>query len=392
MSLLSSVINRLCRGQPDSPFQVVEMKEHAYADRLVRMREDCLVLYASIPNAGGSNNETVVVAATDPSTTGAVGAASSGTTTTTTSSMIAAPVQPPVLYEVVLHKPIHAKDGWKAFSLVRVHEEQVAEAEFNLYKTKFPILMAGYPGLFTVRFLERMLELIHKHPTWTLAHLAAEMDVPEAFSLPAVQAMINEQDEDSECALHVAVKRQSLRSVEAMMTCEPRLDVRDSKGSTVFHMAALSNERIIATLARADSPAVNTTNDAGYSPLHLACMADKPECVKALLVCGADVNSMAIRPPGDYKPIDSHGPAAHEPRLVVDLTGPKSNRSTPSPPPTPPPALTAKDILTQYPRQFDNTLEICEVLVVILAGVFIEKFASTLFWGGKLSLCVSAFW
>lgn len=28
----------------------------------------------------------------------------------------------------------------------------------------------------------------------------------------------------------------------------------------------------------------------GYTPLHLACVADKPECVKALLLAGADVN------------------------------------------------------------------------------------------------------
>ncbi len=125
---------------------------------------------------------------------------------------------------------------------------------------------------------------------------------------------INEQDEDAQCALHVAIKRQNLRSVDAIMACDPRLDVKDNLGSTVFHLAALSNEKIIEALSRSDSPMVNTCNDAGYSPLHMACMADKPDCVRALLIAGADVNSMAIRPPGDYKPVDVHEPAEHEPR------------------------------------------------------------------------------
>jgi hypothetical protein len=69
-----------------------------------------------------------------------------------------------------------------------LQDESAAEAEFHLLKTKLPPLMAGYPGLFTAKFLERMVELIHKHPSWSLGHLSADMDVPESFSLPSVQA------------------------------------------------------------------------------------------------------------------------------------------------------------------------------------------------------------
>lgn len=35
---------------------------------------------------------------------------------------------------------------------------------------------------------------------------------------------------------------------------------------------------------------MNYRNINGFTPLHLACQANKPECVKELLVCGADVN------------------------------------------------------------------------------------------------------
>lgn len=38
---------------------------------------------------------------------------------------------------------------------------------------------------------------------------------------------------------------------------------------------------------------MNHCNSDGYTPLHLACLADKPECVKHLLLAGADGNISA---------------------------------------------------------------------------------------------------
>lgn len=35
---------------------------------------------------------------------------------------------------------------------------------------------------------------------------------------------------------------------------------------------------------------INHRNLDGYTPLHLGCLYDKPECVKALLAAGADAN------------------------------------------------------------------------------------------------------
>lgn len=42
-----------------------------------------------------------------------------------------------------------------------------------------------------------------------------------------------------------------------------------------------------------ESRLMNFPNAAGKTPLHVACEADKPECVKALLCAGADVNVAA---------------------------------------------------------------------------------------------------
>lgn len=38
---------------------------------------------------------------------------------------------------------------------------------------------------------------------------------------------------------------------------------------------------------------LNHFNSDGYTPLHLACLTDKPQCVNALLLAGANVNLSA---------------------------------------------------------------------------------------------------
>lgn len=38
---------------------------------------------------------------------------------------------------------------------------------------------------------------------------------------------------------------------------------------------------------------LNDHNAKGHTPLHMACLADKPECVKALMLAGADCNISA---------------------------------------------------------------------------------------------------
>lgn len=43
-------------------------------------------------------------------------------------------------------------------------------------------------------------------------------------------------------------------------------------------------------LAAKSSENINNLNNDGYTPLHLSCQCDKPDCVKALLAAGADAN------------------------------------------------------------------------------------------------------
>lgn len=50
---------------------------------------------------------------------------------------------------------------------------------------------------------------------------------------------------------------------------------------------------IFKALAGKSTVNLNHCNTDGYTPLHLACLSDKPDCVKALIQAGANVNIAA---------------------------------------------------------------------------------------------------
>lgn len=55
------------------------------------------------------------------------------------------------------------------------------------------------------------------------------------------------------------------------------------------------NPQILATKSTEN---INNLNNEGYTPLHLSCQWDKPDCVKALLAAGADANIQSAKSRG----------------------------------------------------------------------------------------------
>ena len=66
-------------------------------------------------------------------------------------------------------------------------------------------------------------------------------------------------------------------------------------------------------LSGGSTKCLNNRNSHGYTPLHMASLADKPDCVKALMIAGADVNIPAAQ---DSMPYSS---AATPPGYVGDF-------------------------------------------------------------------------
>ncbi|GIY39173.1 hypothetical protein CEXT_586611 [Caerostris extrusa] len=91
--------------------------------------------------------------------------------------------------------------------------------------------------------------------------------------------------------LHVAVEAQQVNSVITLMDLEVRIDLQDANGNTAFHLAATTSKEIIQALCRKSAPVIiNMFNKKGCTAFHLACMADRTDCVMEFLKSGVDVN------------------------------------------------------------------------------------------------------
>lgn len=59
-----------------------------------------------------------------------------------------------------------------------------------------------------------------------------------------------------------------------------KMEHLDNNSNSIFHYASITTKEMINLLASANSGNLNHCNSDGYTPLHLACLSDKPECVK----------------------------------------------------------------------------------------------------------------
>ncbi|XP_076365699.1 calcium-independent phospholipase A2 VIA isoform X1 [Tachypleus tridentatus] len=257
-SYIKKVFESVVYSLGDDPFKVIEVKPEDYAHSNVICREDCLVLYRSVKDEK-------------------------------------------YVYDVVMHKDLkyvpHA-----AFSLIRVPELDDSKVAFTYLKDKLPVLMKCVPEVVNKDSLQELSNLIRSHPTWSVAHLAAYHGLTECFKNDLFASKINAVCADTQVTpLHLAIKAQKLPVIQMLMSLDARLDIADKNGDTVFHYAATTKKEIIQLLAKqSPCPVINTRNNDGHTPLHLACMADKPDCVKELLCSGTDVN-LAATVDGDYK-------------------------------------------------------------------------------------------
>nr|CAD7447762.1 unnamed protein product [Timema bartmani] len=108
------------------------------------------------------------------------------------------------------------------------------------------------------------------------------------------RSILNAPDENTGISpLQLAVKNGTLRTVQQILAAGASLEHLDYEANTVFHYAAATSKEIIQALSALSTKCLNLRNFKGYTPLHVACLADKPDCVKALLRAGADVNIAA---------------------------------------------------------------------------------------------------
>ncbi|XP_054923715.1 85/88 kDa calcium-independent phospholipase A2 isoform X5 [Dermacentor andersoni] len=245
------------RMEPE-PNKVLEVKPDEYALCNILAREDSLVVYQYPPSTPVTEDS--------------------------------------VSYDVVLHKDI-TRSPHAAFSLLRTKDQVAAEMCFMLLKDKLPLMLECVPDLLTKELVQEVVQLVRSNPTWNLAHLAAHLGLVDCFKNTRVAAQISEPAQDTMATpLHVAVRAQKLNSVQALMAMDAPLHLTDHNGDTIYHAAAVTTKELIKALGSRPAPVavINQVNNDGYTPLQLACLTDKPECVRELLKEGADVNSASV--------------------------------------------------------------------------------------------------
>ncbi|XP_060802658.1 85/88 kDa calcium-independent phospholipase A2 [Amyelois transitella] len=253
------MLNSLFRflGAEEAPNKVLEVRSDSYISRPIRYREDAMILYApKIPSDNKNPKDKY--------------------------------------YEIILQKPF-TETLHQMYSLFRSESIETTEEKFIAFKEKIPLFIKVTKEC-TIPTLQKLCDTLSEHQSWTIAHIVAHFGLYELFNDPDVQKHIDDQDAFTGVTpIMVAVQTCNVRMVQSLISLKCSLSILDHDGNTVFHYAAASNKEIINMLASSDPSCLNVYNKQGYTPLHTACLADAPDCVRALLLAGADVNLAASK-------------------------------------------------------------------------------------------------
>ncbi|XP_055531513.1 85/88 kDa calcium-independent phospholipase A2 isoform X2 [Wyeomyia smithii] len=240
-------------GGETPPNKVMEVKNDSYINLHVMQRDDAMRLYA--PSGGSTDKK-----------------------------------QP--VYEIVLERP-HSETVNTSYSLYRASTQAEAEEKFEAFYQRLPELVKMVREMYTINGLQKLCDTLIEHPSWTLAHVIAHFNLTDYVANPKIVESLDDPDHaDLLTPLQIATKANNFEMVKALLPVS-KSDNLDKSSNSVFHYAASTTKEMINLLAAKSTANLNHCNTDGYTPLHLACLADKPDCVKALLLAGADTNKMA---------------------------------------------------------------------------------------------------
>ena len=194
-------------------------------------------------------------------------------------------------YELVMNSPTSAKD--KVYSLCR-SDRFTTDLHLNISKQILPLILQISPELCSLPRLQELWTLITSNPNWSAVHVAAHFGIQEALENATMLelASYKEQSTGMTPAL-VAAKQGRVEFIKAMTSSARNISFQDldAQGNSLYHYAAQSNRETVEAVSLCKiGNLINSLNNDRQSPLNLACAADKPECVRALLSAGANPN------------------------------------------------------------------------------------------------------
>uniref|UniRef100_A0A336LZK7 phospholipase A2 n=1 Tax=Culicoides sonorensis TaxID=179676 RepID=A0A336LZK7_CULSO len=240
-------------GADAPPNKVQEIKTDDYGSRSVHMRDENMILYGPVANSGHKK----------------------------------------AFYEIVLHRPYTEQANVLAYSLYRSQSNKEVEEKFNLLFQRLPHFIEIAKEMYNLNGLQKICDALIENPSWSLTHLVAYFNLTQYLMHPKILENVDYPDHITHMTpLQLAIKSNNTEMVQALLPlC--KLDHLDINKNSVYHFAASTTAVMINLLAAQNLSTLNQLNSDGYTPLHLACSKDKPDCVTALLLAGADVNVTA---------------------------------------------------------------------------------------------------
>ncbi|GAU97825.1 hypothetical protein RvY_09055-2 [Ramazzottius varieornatus] len=194
-----------------------------------------------------------------------------------------------VVYELILMAP---KDHNITFSIFRSPSQDKAIEEMEILHNVVQEFtkVEDIPDFWTLLNIKNVCSFIASNRDWPAVHIAAFFGWIEAFNHDSFSKKIDlSNPANGEVPLHVTVKRGHLELTKRLLALDFRLDIVTSVGDSVFHYAATTNPETIKELGKRLSPMVNSVNHDDQTPLLLACMAAKQDCIEALFSIGSDL-------------------------------------------------------------------------------------------------------
>ncbi|XP_036862866.2 85/88 kDa calcium-independent phospholipase A2 isoform X2 [Manis javanica] len=197
-------------------------------------------------------------------------------------------------WDCVLVNPRDLQSGFRLFQL---EVEARALVSFQQYSSQLPPFYESSTHVLNTEVLQQLTDLIRKHPSWSVAHLAVELGIRECFHHSRIISCANSRETEEGCTpLHLACRKGDWEILlELVQYCHAHMDVTDNNGETAFHYAVQGdNSQVLQLLGKNASSGLNQVNNRGQTPLHLACQMGKQEMVRVLLLCSARCNVMGL--------------------------------------------------------------------------------------------------
>ncbi|XP_039285662.1 85/88 kDa calcium-independent phospholipase A2 [Nilaparvata lugens] len=228
-----------------------------------------------------------------------------------------------IKYDIVLLRP-HSD---QAYSLHRSKELDDAQVQYIALKDKLPLLVSVMPSACNANSIQKIVDLLREKQSWSVGHMIVHFKWSNCVTHPIIQSFLNVSDlETGMTPIQLAIQNRDIAIVRQLIVANASLDLLDNQRNSVFHYAASSNKEIALALVEAKTEDevkkfLNERNADGYTPLHIACQTDNPDCVKTFLQSGADCNITAAK----FNPTSQQS-ASSSPGYVADFMKANQNK------------------------------------------------------------------